>query len=57
MPQLMNVTKLLEKLLALSTENEWVEFKVSNANPEEIGENIEIIRQLNPPEKTWEISS
>ncbi len=49
--------KLLEKLLALSTENEWVEFKVSNANPEEIGENIEIIRQLNPPEKTWEISS
>jgi len=32
--------KLLEKLLALPKENEWVEFKASNANPEEIGGNI-----------------
>lgn len=32
--------KLLEELLALPKENEWVEFKANNANPEEIGENI-----------------
>jgi len=32
--------QLLEKLLALPKENEWVEFKTGNANPEEIGKNI-----------------
>lgn len=31
---------LLKELLALPTETEWVEFKVNNAKPEEIGEYI-----------------
>lgn len=32
--------QLLQELVSLGSENEWVEFKVNNGNPEEIGEYI-----------------
>lgn len=35
---LMRIPFVLEELRALSAETEWVEFKVNNTNPEEIGE-------------------
>lgn len=35
--------QLVQSLAALPHETEWCEFKVSNANPEEIGENISAI--------------
>src|SRR5579884_2425617 len=34
------LSALLDELLALDDETEWVEFKHNNANPEEIGEYV-----------------
>lgn len=34
------VISLVDRLRALPQENEWVEFKTNNANPDEIGEYI-----------------
>jgi ATP-dependent DNA helicase RecG len=36
----MSLTRLLSELLTLGRETEWVEYKVNNSNPQEIGEYI-----------------
>lgn len=34
--------RLLTELLALQQETEWIEYKVNNTNPQEIGEYISV---------------
>ena len=36
----LDIPSLLKKLISLSTETEWIEFKTSNANPDMIGQRI-----------------